>query len=65
MAVIVTVCASFELMVSEAETELMCLQIKYVAKLSFNATAAGQVYKQTAKFVYLDGAISANWDLSV
>ena len=29
----------------------------------FTVTAAGQVYKQTVEFVYLGGAISADWDL--
>ena len=29
----------------------------------FTVTAAGQVYKQTVYFVYLGGAISADWDL--
>ena len=29
----------------------------------FTVTAAGQVYKQMVDFVYLGGAISADWDL--
>ena len=29
----------------------------------FTVTAAGQVYKQTVEFVYLGGAVSADWDL--
>ena len=63
--VIVTACASFGLMVSEAKTKIMRVQTKYAEMLSFNVTAAGQMYKKTAEFVYLGGAVSANWDLSI
>ena len=31
--------------------------------MPFTVTAAGQVWKQTVEFVYLGGAISADWDL--
>ena len=34
-------------------------------KVSFTINAAGQVYKQTIKFVYLGGAITADKDLSI
>ena len=63
MTVIVTACAAFGLMVSEAKTEIMCLQTKGGGHAPFTVTAAGQVYKQTVEFVYLGGAISADWDL--
>ena len=63
MAVIVTACAAFGLTVSEAKTEIMCLQTKGGARVPFTVTAAGQVYKQTVEFVFLGGAISADWDL--
>ena len=53
MTVIVTACSAFELTVSEAKTEIMCLQTKGGGKLSFTINAAGQVYKQTIDFVYL------------
>ena len=33
--------------------------------MSFTINAAGQVYKQTIEFVYLDGAITADRDLSI
>ena len=46
--------------VSEAKTEIMCPQTKDAGKVSFTINAAGQVYKQTIEFVYLDGAISAD-----
>ena len=63
MTVIVTACAAFGLTVSEAKTEIMCLQTKGGEHVPFTVTAAGQVYKQTGEFVYLGGAISADWDL--
>ena len=44
MAVIVTACSSFGLTVSEAKTEMMCLQTKGGGKVSFTINAAGQVY---------------------
>ena len=43
--------------------EILCLQTKGGGLVPFTVTAAGQVYKQTAEFVCLGGAISADWDL--
>ena len=63
MTMIVTACAAFGLTVSEAKTEIMCLQAKGGGHVPFTVTAAGQVYKQTVEFVYLGGGISADWDL--
>ena len=60
MTVIVTACSSFGLTVSEAKTEIMCLETKGGGKVSFTIDAAGQVYKQTVEFVYLGGAITAD-----
>ena len=65
MTVIVTACSSFGLTVSEAKTEIMCMQTKGGGKVSFTINAAGQVYKQTIEFVYLGGAITADRDLSI
>ena len=65
MTVIVTACSSFGLTVSEAKTEIMCLETKGGGKVSFTINAAGQVYKQTIEFVYLGGAITADRDLSI
>ena len=48
MTVIVTACLAFGLTVSEAKTEIMCLQTKGGGHMPFTATAAGQVYEQTA-----------------
>ena len=63
LTVIVTACAAFGLMVSEAKTEIMCLQTKGGGHAPFTVTAAGQVFKQTVEFVYVGGAITADWDL--
>ena len=65
MTVIVTACSAFGLTVSEAKTEMMCLQAKGGGKVSFAINAACQLHKQTVQFVYLGGAISANRDLSI
>ena len=45
MTVIVTACSAFGFTVSEAKTEIMCLEIKSAGKVSFTINAAGQVYK--------------------
>ena len=63
MTVIVTACAAFRLTVSGAKTDIMCLKTKGGGHVRFTVYAAGQVYKQTVEFVYLGGAISADWDL--
>ena len=67
MEVSVVVCAAFDLTVSEAKTEIMCLRAKGMA--GFTATssveAAGQVYNQTDEFVYLGGNVNHNADLSI
>ena len=48
MTVIVTVCSAFGLTVSEAKTDIMCLQTKGGGKVSFTINAADQVYKQSS-----------------
>ena len=48
MTVIVTACAAFGLRVSEAKTEIMCLQTKERGSVPFTVTSAGQVYKRTS-----------------
>ena len=65
MMVIVLACSSFGLTVSEAKTEITCLQTKGGGKVSFTSNAAGQVYEQTIELVYLGGAITADRDLSI
>ena len=63
MTVIMAACAAFGLTVSEAKMETMYLQTKGGGHVPSTVTAVGQVYKQTVEFVYLGGAISADWDL--
>ena len=67
MGVIVVVCAAFDLTVSEAKTEIMCLRAKGVPEstTTFSVEAADQVYNQTNEFVYLGGSINQNADLSI
>ena len=60
MTVIVAACSAFGLTVSEAKTEVMCLQTKYEGNTSFTINTASQTNKQTSKFVYLGQAISAD-----
>ena len=43
--------------------ETMYLQTKGGGHVPSTVTAVGQVYKQTVEFVYLNGALSADWDL--
>ena len=64
MRAIVTACSSFGLTVSEAKTDIMCLETKSGGKVSFTINAVGQVYKQTILFVYFGGAITADRNLS-
>ena len=61
------VCAAFGLTVSEAETEIMCLRTKGMPEstATFSVEAVGQVYNQTNEFVYLEGNVNHNADLSI
>ena len=61
------VCAAFDLIVSEAKTEIMCLRAKGVPEstATFSVVAAGQVYNHTNEFVYLGGNVNLNTDLSI
>ena len=67
MGVIVVVCVSFGLTVSEAKTEIMCLRPKGMLEstVTFSVEAAGQVYNQTNEFVYLGRNVNHNADLSI
>ena len=67
MGVVVVVCAVFGLTVSEAKTQIMCLRAKGMPEsvATFSVEAAGQVYNQTNKFVYLGGNVNHNTDLSI
>ena len=59
--------AAFGLTVSEAKTEIMCLRAKKMPEFTatFSVEAAGQVYNQTNEFVYLEGNVNHNADLSI
>ena len=67
MGVIEVVCAAFGLIVSEAKTKIMCLRAKGMPEstATFSVEAAGQVYNQTNEFVYLEGNVNQNTDLSI
>ena len=67
MEVIVVVCAAFGLTLSETKTEIICLRAKGMPEstATFIVEAAGQVYNQTNKFVYLGGNVNHNADLSI
>ena len=55
MGVIVIVCSAFDLTVSEAKTDIMCLGTGGVPEETTisSVEAAGQMYNQTNEFVYL------------
>ena len=55
--------ASFGLTASQAKTETMCLMTKFMDRVPYVIDAAGQVYKQTAKFVCLGATVCENADL--
>ena len=67
MVVIVVVCAAFGLTVSETKTKIMCLRTKGVLESTaiFSVEAAGQTYNQANEFVYLEGNVNHNADLSI
>ena len=67
MDVIVVVCATFGLTLSEAKTEIVCLRAKGVPEPAaiFSVQAAGQVYNQMNEFVYFRGNVNHNVDLSI
>ena len=51
LTIIVAVCASFGLKVSEAKMETMCLIMKGMDRVTFVTEAAGQSYNRTAKMM--------------
>ena len=67
MGVIVVVCSAFDITVSEAKTEIMCVRAKGMpgSTATFSVEAADQVYNQTNEFVYLGGNVNHNADLSI
>ena len=67
IVVIETVCAAFCLTVSEAKTEIirLCTRGMPDATATFSVEAAGQVYKQTHEFVYIERNVNHHTDLSI
>ena len=67
MAVIVVVCATFGLIVSDAKTDIMCLCTKFMLKpiAVSNIEGVGQVYNQTNALVQFGGSVNHNADLSI
>ena len=68
MRAIVVVCATFDLTVSEAKTEIMYLRTKDILESTamFSVEAAGEMDNQTNEFVYLGGNVNHNnTDLSI
>ena len=67
LGVMVAMYAAFGLIVSGAKTEIMCSRTKGMPESTalFSVEAAGQVYNQTNEFVYLEGNVSYNTDLSI
>ena len=59
MGVIVGICAAFDLTVSGAKTEIMCLRIKGMSESikTLSVEAAGQVYNQTNELIHLGGNV--------
>ena len=65
MAVIVEVCKSFGLTVSEKKTETMCMPARGEEPAKLEIKAAGQEYAQTGQFVYLGGSVTETPNLAV
>ena len=67
MGVIVVVCAAFDLTVSEAKTEIICLRTRGMPEstATFSVEAADQLYNQTKESVYLGGNVNHNADVSI
>ena len=67
MGVIVVVCTTFGITVSEAKTGIMCLRAKGMPEstATFSVEAAGQVYNQMNEFVDIGGNVNHNADLSI
>ena len=60
MAVVVETCDAFGLTVSENKTETMALLPQTAPAERLSIVAAGQRYRQTERFNYLGGTISAD-----
>ena len=65
MAMIVEVCGSFGLTVSEKKTKTMQMPIPHGLVTPITINAAGQHYRQTASFIYLGGTVTKTPNLSI
>ena len=67
IGVVVVVCVACGLTVSEANNDIMYLGTKRMTEstATFSVEAAGQAYNQTNDFVYLEGNVNHNADLSI
>ena len=67
MVVIVVVCAAFGLIVSEANTKIVCLRMNGISETTtiFSVEAAGRAYNQINEFVYLGRNVNHNADLFI
>ena len=65
MAVIVTACSAFGLTVTEANTEVICLQTKHEENESFTINTASDTNKQKSELVCTWAGLSAQMELSV
>ena len=63
MRAVVVVCVAFSLIVSEANTEIVCKTGMPGATAILSIEAAGQVSSQTKDFVYLGGDVNHNVNL--
>ena len=64
MVVIVKVCDAFGLTASEKKTETMQMPVPHGLATPITINAAGQHYRQTALFIFLDGAVPETPNLS-
>ena len=64
MTVIATACSAFGLTISDAKTEIMCLQTK-VGRRRRSPSMQPARYTKTITFVYLGGAITADRELCI
>ena len=59
MTAFVTACSALACTVSEAKTWILCQQTNGGGKVSCTTNGAGELFKQTVKFVLLRGATAA------
>ena len=67
MGVVVAVCVTFGLTLSEIKTEIICFRTKGMSEstATFSVEAVSQASNQTNEYVYLGRNIKQNADLSI